>query len=147
MDLISGTESALVVVARPSLRDHKQYPSHGKLCPGKGHSSLGVIINFSRPPESTVARKYQPLLLEKLCCSCDRDFPHLNNLEDEVLERNALNHLDIRSYGSISRVLKARAEKGSPPLQILTHSSGVVTLLTMPKDYKDTLNLPLTAFP
>ncbi|HXX80471.1 MAG TPA: hypothetical protein VEI46_02925, partial [Thermodesulfovibrionales bacterium] len=44
-------------------------------------------------------------------------------------------------------VRKAPAEAGSSSRNLDFILWGVVTLLTMPKDYKDSLNLPLTAFP
>lgn len=97
VDLIRELDLPLVVVARPSLGTINHTLLTVNYALGKGIKVSGVIINFSRPPENTVAENTNPLLLEKLCpVPVIGIFPHLNNLEDKVLERNALKHLDIK---------------------------------------------------
>lgn len=97
MDLIRELSLPLVVVARPSLGTINHTLLTVNYALERGIAVLGVIINFSRPPESTVAENTNPLLLEKLSpVPLIGIFPHLNNLEDEVLEQNALKHLDIK---------------------------------------------------
>ena len=97
MDLIRELSLPLVVVARPSLGTINHTLLTVNYALGKGISVLGVIINFSRPPENTVAENTNPLVLEQLCpVPIIGIFPHLKNLEDKVLERNALKHLDIK---------------------------------------------------
>ena len=97
IDLIRGLDLPLVVVARPSLGTINHTLLTVNYARGKGIAVIGVIINFSRPPESTAAENTNPLLLEQLCpVPVIGTFPHLNNLEEEVLERNALKHLDIK---------------------------------------------------
>jgi dethiobiotin synthetase len=98
MDLIRELSLPLVVVARPSLGTINHTLLTVNYALGKGISVLGIIINFSRPPENTVAENTNPLVLEQLCpVPVIGIFPHLNNLEDKVLERNALKHLDIKA--------------------------------------------------
>jgi len=97
MDLIRELSLPLVVVARPSLGTINHTLLTVNYALGKGISVLGVIINFSRPPENTVAENTNPLVLEQFCpVPIIGIFPHLKNLEDKVLERNALKHLDIK---------------------------------------------------
>ena len=96
VDLIRELDLPLVIVTRPSLGTINQTLLTVNYALGKGIAVLGVIINFSRPPERTVAENTNPLLLEQLCpVPVIGIFPHLNSLEDEVLERSALKHLDI----------------------------------------------------
>jgi dethiobiotin synthetase len=97
LDLIRELDLPLVVVTRPSLGtiNHTLLTVHYAL--GRGIAVSGVIINFSRPPESTVSENTNPLLLEQLCpVPVIGILPHLNNLEDEALARSALKHLDIK---------------------------------------------------
>ena len=96
VDLIKEMDLPLVIVTRPSLGTINHTLLTVDYALGKGISVLGVIINFSRPPESTVAENTNPLLLEQLCpVPVIGIFPHLNSLENEVLERSALKHLDM----------------------------------------------------
>jgi len=96
-DLIRELDLPLVIVARPSLGTINHTLLTINYAQGKGITVSGVIINFSRPPESTIAENTNPLLLEQLCpVPVIGIFPHLNSLEDEFLERNALKHLHIK---------------------------------------------------
>jgi dethiobiotin synthetase len=100
VDLIRELDLPLVIVARPSLGTINHTLLTIDYALGKGIKVSGVIINFSRPPESTVAENTNPLLLEQICpVPVVGIFPHLGNLEDSVLERNALKHLDIKVLG------------------------------------------------
>jgi dethiobiotin synthetase len=100
VDLIRELDLPLVIVARPSLGTINHTLLTIDYALGKGIKVSGVIINFSRPPESTVAENTNPLLLEQICpVPVVGIFPHLGNLEDAVLERNALKHLDIKVLG------------------------------------------------
>ncbi|HXX54317.1 MAG TPA: dethiobiotin synthase [Thermodesulfovibrionales bacterium] len=98
VDLIRELDLPLVVVAKPSLGTINHTLLTVNYALGKGIGVLGVIINFSRLPESTVAENTNPLLLKQLCpVPVIGIFPHLNNVEDETLERNALKHLNVRA--------------------------------------------------
>ena len=97
IDLVRELDLPLVVVARPSLGTINHALLTVNYALGKGIAVSGVIINFSRPSESTVAENTNPLLLEQLCpVPVIGIFPHLKSLEDGALERSALTHLDIK---------------------------------------------------
>jgi len=96
IDLIRDLELPLIVVSRPSLGtlNHTLLTVHHAL--KAGIAVTGIIINFVRSPEGTVAENTNPLLLQQLSpVPVMGVFPHLNNLENETLEKAAMKYLDL----------------------------------------------------
>lgn len=96
IDLIRDMDLPIIVVARPSLGtiNHTLLTVNYAL---KEHIKVsGIIVNFSRPPEGSVAETTNHMVLQQISpVPIIGTFPHLKSLEDEVLERSAIRHLDI----------------------------------------------------
>lgn len=66
-DLMKGLKLPIIIVARPTLGtiNHTLLTVNHAL--REGIEVLGVIINYSRPPENDIAEKTNPSVLRKLC--------------------------------------------------------------------------------
>jgi dethiobiotin synthetase len=96
VDLIREMDLPLIVVSRPSLGtiNHTLLTVRYAL---KEHIRVsGIIINFTRPADGTVAENTNPLVLQQVSpVPILGVFPHLKSLDDEVLERGAMKYLNI----------------------------------------------------
>ncbi len=96
IDLIKELKLPLVVVTRSSLGTLNHTLLTVNYALKEGLSVSGIIINFCRPPDNTVAEETNPHLFQRLSpVPIIGVFPHLNNLETETLERAAFKHLNI----------------------------------------------------
>lgn len=96
LDLIKELGLPVVVVARPSLGTI----NHTLLTVGyalkEGISVSGIVMNFSRPPDSSPAENTNQLMIRQLSpVPFIGTFPYLDSMEDDTLERAALRHLNI----------------------------------------------------
>ena len=96
LDLIKELDLPVVVVARPSLGTI----NHTLLTVGyalkEGISVSGIVMNFSRPPDSSPAENTNQLMIKQLSpVPFIGTFPYLDSMEDDTLERAALRHLNI----------------------------------------------------
>lgn len=95
LDLIKEMGLPAVVVARPSLGTI----NHTLLTVGyalkEGIRVSGIIMNFSRPPDSTPAENTNQLMIKQLSpVPFIGTFPYLDGIGDDTLERAALRHLN-----------------------------------------------------
>ncbi len=96
LDLVKEMGLPLIVVSRPSLGTINHTLLTVKYAMKEHIEVAGVIINFSRPAEGTTAENTSPLVLQQFCpVPVLGVFPHLKGLEDELLERAAMKHLNI----------------------------------------------------
>ena len=96
VDLAKQMELPLVVVAKPGLGsiNHTMLTVHCAL--KEGLKVAGVIINYSHPPESSLAEETNPQLLKQICpAPLIGIFPYLKNREGQVLEKTALKYFDL----------------------------------------------------
>lgn len=96
IDLIRDLELPLIVVSRPSLGtlNHTLLTVHHAL--RAGIEVTGIVINFVRAPEGTIAENTNPLLLQQMSpVPVMGIFPHLEDLENETLEKAAMKYLDL----------------------------------------------------
>jgi len=98
IDLIRELALPLIIVASPSLGTLNHTLLTFKYAVQEGITVSGIIINFSKPADGTIAEQTNPALLQKLIpAPLIGIFPHLTNLTDEVLEKAASKHLDIET--------------------------------------------------
>ena len=97
IDLAADLGLPLVVVAKPGLGtiNHTLLTVNYALC--KGLRVAGVIINYSMPPENSLAEKTNAQLLERICpVPVIAIFPHLQNINEETVEKTTRKYLDLR---------------------------------------------------
>lgn len=96
IDLIRELGLPLIVVSRPSLGAINHTFLTVNYALKEGIEVLGIIINFSRPADGTVAEKTNPGIIQKMSpVPVIGVFPYLNDLGDETLGGAALKHLNI----------------------------------------------------
>lgn len=96
IDLIKELNLPVVVVARPSIGTLNHTLLTVNYALKEGISVLGIIINFSRPGDNTVAEETAHHLLQKLSpVPVLGVFPYLENLETGTIEKAAVKHLNI----------------------------------------------------
>ncbi|GAB4411735.1 MAG: dethiobiotin synthase [Thermodesulfovibrionales bacterium] len=96
IDLIRELGLPLIVVSRPSLGTINHTLLTVNYALKEGIEVSGIIINFSRPAEGTIAEKTNPALLEQISpVPVIGVFPYLDDLGDETLRKAALKHLNI----------------------------------------------------
>jgi len=101
-DLAAELGLALIVVSRPGLGAL----NHTLLTIGhaadRGLKVAGIVINYSRPPENSLAEKTNPGLLARLTpVPVIGIFPYLEDIHEEIIEQEALKRLaldEIRNY-------------------------------------------------
>ena len=96
MDMAKTFGLPVIVVARPGLGtiNHTLLTVHYSL--REGITVAGIIINYSHPPEGTLAEQTNPSVLERICpVPILGIFPHLGNLKADTIEQAALQSLDL----------------------------------------------------
>ncbi|MBI5101868.1 MAG: dethiobiotin synthase [Nitrospirae bacterium] len=86
----------LIVVARPGLGtiNHTMLTIYCAL--GRGLRVAGVIINYSMPPEHSLAEKTNPRVLSQICpVPVIGTFPYLGQVTGEAMEKAARKNFDI----------------------------------------------------
>ncbi|HYA27159.1 MAG TPA: dethiobiotin synthase [Thermodesulfovibrionales bacterium] len=105
LDLIRDLKLPLIVVARPSLGTLNHTLLTVNYALKEGIAVSGIIINFTRPPDSTVAENTNALILEQLSTvPVIGIFPHLSNLEHETIEKAAVKYLNIEAIRDNLRI-------------------------------------------
>lgn len=96
LDLVRELSLPLIIVSRPSLGTLNHTLLTVRQAAQEGLEIAGVVINFSRPPDGTIAEETNAHILEKLMpVPLLGIFPHLPTLEAEVIEKTALRHLNV----------------------------------------------------
>ncbi len=96
IDLIKELGLPVIVVARPTLGTLNHTLLTVNYALKEGIRVSGVVVNFTRRSEGTVAENTNPLILRQLCPAPVLGvFPYLDNLETQTIEKNAMKYLDL----------------------------------------------------
>jgi dethiobiotin synthetase len=96
VDLAREIGLPLIVVAAPGLGSINHTMLTVNYALKEGLQVAGVVINYSHPPENSLAEETNPPLLKRICpVPLIGSFPYLKNREDSVIERTALKNLDL----------------------------------------------------
>jgi dethiobiotin synthetase len=96
IDLVRELNLPLIVVSKPSLGTINHTLLTVNYALNMGVTVSGIIMNFTRPQGGTIAEETNPHVIQQMCpVPLIGIFPYLNTMEDEILERNALKHLNI----------------------------------------------------
>jgi len=102
IDLVQELSLPLIVVARPGLGTINHTMLTVKYALKEGLKVAGIIINYSRPPEKSLAEKTNPGLLSRISpVPVIGIFPHLKNTGKNIIEKSALKTLNkevIKEY-------------------------------------------------
>ncbi len=86
----------LIVVARPGLGTINHTMLTVKYAISEGLAVAGIIINYSHPPENTIAESSNPEILKQISpVPLIGIFPYLKDLENTTIEKAAVKNLDI----------------------------------------------------
>lgn len=86
----------LIVVARPGLGTINHTMLTVSCALKEGLAVAGVIINYSQPPENSLAEKTNPKLLSQVCpVPLIGILPYLKSLDERSLEKAAIKNLDL----------------------------------------------------
>ncbi|MEW6108610.1 MAG: dethiobiotin synthase [Nitrospirota bacterium] len=86
----------LIVVAKPGLGTINHIMLTVNYALKENLEVAGVIINYSQPPENSLAEKTNPKLLNQICpVPVIGIFPYLKNLEEDSIEKTVLKNLDL----------------------------------------------------
>ncbi len=95
-DLAKQMGLPLIVVARPGLGTINHTMLTVNYALKEGLKVAGIIINYSHPPETSLAEKTNPQLLKQICpVPLIGIFPYLKNRNERVIEKTALKYLDL----------------------------------------------------
>lgn len=95
-DLAAELGLPLIVVARPGLGTINHTMLTVRCALKEGLSVAGIIINYSQPPEDSLAEKTNPRLLAQISpVPVLGIFPHLKNPEEETIEKASLRNLNL----------------------------------------------------
>lgn len=96
IDLVREMDLPLIVVTRPSLGTINHTLLTVNYALKERIKVSGIIVNFSRPAEGTVAENTNSLVLQQMCpVPVIGTFPYLKSLDEQALERAAMKHLNI----------------------------------------------------
>jgi dethiobiotin synthetase len=96
LDMARDFGLPVIVVARPGLGTINHTLLTVTVAVKEGLPVAGVIINYTHPPEGTIAEQTNPSVLEKICpVPVLGIFPYLGNLEQNTIREAALRNLNI----------------------------------------------------
>jgi dethiobiotin synthetase len=96
LDLAKEIGLPLIVVTKPGLGAVNQVMLTVNYALKEGLQVAGIIINYSLPPENSLAEETNPQLLKQICpVPLIGIFPYLKNRDENVLERTAQKNLDL----------------------------------------------------
>lgn len=96
LDLVREFSLPLLIITKPGLGtiNHTMLTINAAL--SAGIEVAGLIINYSRPPENSLAEKTNPQILKEICpVPVIGTFPYLKAMGEDVLEKTALRNLDL----------------------------------------------------
>ena len=96
LDMAKDFGLPVIVVTRPGLGmiNHTLLTVNYVL--KEGLPVAGIIINYSRPAEGTIAEQTNPVILEKICpVPVLGIFPYLKNLDSRAIEKAAVRNLNL----------------------------------------------------
>ncbi len=96
VDLAKEFSLPLLIVTRPGLGTINHTMLTVNYALEVGLEIAGVVINYSRPPDNSLAEKTNPKVLEEICpVPVIGTFPYLNGMGEDVIEQTALRNLDL----------------------------------------------------
>ena len=96
VDLAKEFSLPLLIVTRPGLGTINHTMLTVNYALEAGFEIAGIIINYSRPPENSLAEKTNPRVLEEICpIPVIGTFPYLKVMGEDVLEKTALRNFDL----------------------------------------------------
>ncbi|MBI5638839.1 MAG: dethiobiotin synthase [Nitrospirae bacterium] len=95
-DLARELELPLIVVAKPGLGTVNHVMLTVNYALKEGLEVAGLIINYSNPPDNSLAEKTNPKLLNQISpVPIIGTFPYLKNLDEDIIEKTAIKNLDL----------------------------------------------------
>jgi len=96
VDLAKEIGLPLIVVAKPGLGSINHIMLTVNYALKEGLRVAGVIINYSLPPENSLAEETNPPLLKQICpVPLIGIFPYLKNRDENEIEKTAQKNLDL----------------------------------------------------
>lgn len=96
VDLAKEIGLPLIVVAKPGLGSINHTMLTVNYALSEGLKVAGVIINYSHPPENSLAEETNPQLLKQICpVPLIGIFPYLKDRDAAVIEKTAIKNIDI----------------------------------------------------
>lgn len=96
VDLAKEFSLPLLIVTRPGLGTINHTMLTVNYALEAGLEVAGLVINYNRPPEDSLAEKTNPKVLEEICpVPIIGTFPYLKSMGEEVLEKTALRNFDL----------------------------------------------------
>ncbi len=96
VDLAKELMLPVIVVAKPGIGTINHIMLTLKYAFKEGLEIAGVIINYSQPPENTLAEETNPKLLAQVCpVPIIGIFPYLKNMDETTIERTVLKNLNL----------------------------------------------------
>jgi len=96
VDLARETGLPLIVVAKPGLGSINHTMLTVNYALREGLQVAGIIINYSHPPENSLAEETNPQVLKQICpVPLIGIFPYLKNRDESMIEKTALKNLDL----------------------------------------------------
>ena len=96
VDLAKEIGLPLIVVAKPGLGSINHVMLTVNYALKEGLQVAGIIMNYSLPPENSLAEETNPQLLKQICpAPLIGIFPYLKNRDEHVIEKTALKNLDL----------------------------------------------------
>lgn len=96
VDLAKEMGLPLVVVAKPGLGTINHVMLTVNYALKEGLQVAGIILNYSLPPENSLAEETNPPLLKQICpVPLIGIFPYLRNRDEDVIEKIAQKNLDL----------------------------------------------------
>lgn len=96
LDLAKDFELPIIIVSRPGLGTINHTMLTVKCAISEGLQVAGIIINYSHPPELSLAEETNPHVLEKICpIPLIGIFPYLKDLESSSIEKAVVRSLNL----------------------------------------------------
>ena len=96
VDLAKEFSLPLLIVIKPGLGTINHTMLTVNYALEAGLEVAGIVINYSRTPENTLAEKTNPKILEEICpVPVIGTFPYLTGMGDDLIEKTALRNFDL----------------------------------------------------
>ena len=96
VDLAKEIGLPLIIVAKPGLGSINHIMLTVNYALKEGLQVAGIILNYSLPPENSLAEETNPQLLKQICpLPLIGIFPYLKNRDEHVIEKTAQKNLDL----------------------------------------------------
>jgi dethiobiotin synthetase len=96
LDLAKEFSLPLLIITKPGLGTINHTMLTVNYALEAGLEVAGLIINYSMPPENSLAEKTNPQILTEICpVPIIGTFPYLKGMGEDVLEKTALRNFDL----------------------------------------------------